>query len=77
MILLQAMVVGALGFALGMGMCAGFFEIFQNYLPTRGIILRWQSVVGAGVAVFVIVILASLLSIRRVLVLEPAIVFRG
>jgi putative ABC transport system permease protein len=71
------MVVGALGFALGMGMCAGFFEIFQNYLPTRGIILRWQGVVGAGVAVFVIVILASLLSIRRVLVLEPAIVFRG
>ena len=71
------MVVGALRFALAMGMCTGFFEIFQNYLPTRGIILRWQGVVGADVAVFVIVILASLLSIRRVLVLESAIVFRG
>jgi hypothetical protein len=32
---------------------------------------------GAGAAVFVIVILSSLLSIRRVLVLEPAVVFRG
>jgi putative ABC transport system permease protein len=77
MILLQAIVVGVLGFALGMGMGAAFFEIFQHYLPTRGIILLWQSVVGAGVAVLVIIILASLLSIRRVLVLEPAIVFRG
>jgi putative ABC transport system permease protein len=77
MILLQALVVGVLGFSLGMGMGAVFFEITLNYLPTRGIVLLWQSVVGAGVAVFVIVILASLLSIRRVLVLEPAIVFRG
>ena len=30
-----------------------------------------------AVAVFLIVIIASLLSIRRVLVVDPAIVFRG
>jgi hypothetical protein len=30
-----------------------------------------------GVAVFLIVLLASLLSIRKVLVVDPAIVFRG
>ena len=39
--------------------------------------MHWQAVAGVGVAVLVIVSLASLLSMRRVLVLEPAIVFRG
>jgi hypothetical protein len=33
--------------------------------------------VGVGVLMFLVVIAASLLSIRRVIVLEPAAVFRG
>ncbi len=77
MILLQAVVVGAIGYAIGMGLGAAFFEIFQRRMPTRGIVLLWQSMAGTGIAILVIVIVASLLSIRRVLVLEPAIVFRG
>jgi putative ABC transport system permease protein len=32
---------------------------------------------GVGVAVMLIIVLTSLLSIRKVLVLEPAVVFRG
>jgi putative ABC transport system permease protein len=44
MILLQALSVGALGFSLGTGMAATFFEVFQRQLPTRGIVLMWQSV---------------------------------
>ncbi len=77
MILLQAMVVGGTGYALGMGMAAAFFSSFLNYGPTRGIILPWQVMAGiAGVVLFVVA-LASLMSIRRVLVLEPAVVFRG
>ena len=39
--------------------------------------MTWQAVAGVGAAVLVIVALASLVSMRRVLVLEPAIVFRG
>ena len=39
--------------------------------------MYWQAMAGVGVAVLLIVMLASLLSIRRVLILEPAIVFRG
>ena len=38
--------------------------------------MTWQILVGSGVAVLAIVLLASVVSIRRVLVLEPAIVFR-
>jgi len=77
MILLQAMVVGGTGYALGMGMAAAFFARTLNYLPTRGIILPWQVMAGIAVVVLFVVGLASLMSIRRVLVLEPAVVFRS
>jgi putative ABC transport system permease protein len=77
MILLQALTVGAIGFSLGTGLCAAFFTITLNNLPTRGLVLMWQNVIGTGVAIFFVVILASLISIRRVLVLEPAEVFRA
>jgi putative ABC transport system permease protein len=77
MILLQALVVGSVGYALGMGIAAAFFEITLHHLPTRGIVLLWQAVLGTGVTVLAIIALTSLLSLRRVLVLEPAVVFRG
>jgi putative ABC transport system permease protein len=37
----------------------------------------WQVLAAAGGAIVVICILSSLLSVRRVIVLEPAVVFRG
>jgi putative ABC transport system permease protein len=77
MILLQAMCVGALGFGLGVGMTAMFFIQTNQITHLAGLHLNWQAVVGVGGAVLVIVSLASLLSMRRVLFLEPAIVFRG
>jgi putative ABC transport system permease protein len=77
MILLQALTVGSIGYALGTGLAAVFFTITLESIPTRGIILMWQNVVGTGAIIFLVVILASLFSIRRVLVLEPAAVFRG
>jgi putative ABC transport system permease protein len=77
MILLQAFTAGALGFSIGTGMAATFFEIFLHKLATRGIVLMWQCVALTGACIFVVVIVASILSIRRVLVLEPAAVFRG
>ncbi|MBM3822651.1 MAG: FtsX-like permease family protein [Verrucomicrobia bacterium] len=77
MIMLQAAMVGFIGFALGTGMAALFFEFFSRQLPTRGIILMWQNVVGVGVLMLLVVLAASLLSLRRVWVLEPAVVFRG
>lgn len=76
MILLQAVTAGALGFSIGTGLAATFFEITGRQLATRGIVLMWQSVALTGAAVLLVVGIASLLSIRRVLVLEPASVFR-
>ncbi|MGH8614090.1 MAG: ABC transporter permease [Gammaproteobacteria bacterium] len=77
MILFQALTIGVFGYAIGMGIAAGFFELTLQHLPTRGIVLMWQAVVATGGTVLIIIAAASLLSVRRVLVLEPAVVFRG
>ncbi len=77
MLLLQAFMVAAIGFSMGTGLCSVFFEITRNKVQTRGLVLLWQSVAGTGVAIFVVVFVASMLSLRRVLVLEPSVVFRG
>jgi len=76
MILLQALTVAAIGFALGTGMEALFTEIFLRKIATRGLILLWQNVVITAGCIFFVVFLASLLSIRRVLILEAATVFK-
>jgi putative ABC transport system permease protein len=78
MILLQACLVGIIGFSIGTGLCAAFFLVTgKMLLQTRGFILLWQSAAGTEALILLIVIVASLLSIRRVVVLEPAMVFRG
>ena len=76
MILLQAATVAALGFSLGTGMGATFFEIFRHKLATRQIVLWWQCTALTGACILFVALVASVLSIRRVLVLEPAEVFR-
>ncbi len=77
MLLLQAFMVAAIGFSIGTGLCSVFFQITLNKVQTRGLVLFWQSVAGTGIAIFAVVFVASILSLRRVLVLEPSVVFRG
>lgn len=76
MILLQAAMVAFVGYAFGTGLAAAFFEYFGRQIATRGIVLMWQNAAGVGVLMLLVVVAASLLSIRRVIVLEPATVFR-
>ncbi len=78
MILLQAAMVGVVGFAIGTGLAAAFFDLMaKSFTAARGMIMPWQNVALTGVCIFFVVIASSLLSIRRVLVLEPAAVFRA
>ena len=49
----------------------------RRLMGLAGLHLFWEVGVGVGGAVLVIIVLSSFLSIRRVLVLEPAMVFRG
>ncbi|MBL8799879.1 MAG: FtsX-like permease family protein [Planctomycetia bacterium] len=76
MILLQALVVGSIGYGLGVGLAALFGELTHGSAKLA-FFMPWQVLLVTAGAVLAIVMLASLLSIRRVLVLEPAIVFRG
>ncbi len=77
MILMQALIVGAIGYGIGISMTAAFFEATKNNLDLRGFQLLPQVMTGTAAAVFMIVFLASAVSVRRVIVLEPAVVFRG
>jgi putative ABC transport system permease protein len=81
MSLLQGAVVGAIGYGIGVGGAMLSGVVLGAWSAQRGVALAffmpWQILVGTAAAVAVIVVLASLVSIRRVLVLEPAIVFRG
>ena len=78
MILFQATVVGIMGYGIGLGMSALFFEVMERsgHPDMRGMWVPWQVAALAAGAVALIIVIASLLSLRRVLVLEPAMVFK-
>ena len=76
MVLLQALTAGAIGYALGSGMAATFFAVMSQQTATRGIIMPWQILAIVGALMAVVTFVVSLISVRRVLVLEPASVFR-
>ncbi len=75
MILLQATVVGLLGYGLGVGLAAWFGQVNKN--TELAFFTPWQLLPITGAAIVLICVLASILCVRRVVVLEPAVVFRG
>jgi putative ABC transport system permease protein len=74
MVLLQALLVGVVGYGLGVGVASTFGIVSRNSeLAFR---LQWQILAISAVAVATISALAAVLSLRKVLRLEPAIVFK-
>jgi putative ABC transport system permease protein len=75
MILLQALTVGAVGYGLGVGAASAWGGILgaRTQIAFR---LPWQLLVITAAAVLLICLSAALLSIRKVIKLEPAMVFR-
>lgn len=75
MILLQAVLVGFIGYGLGVGAASMIGYVSQgSELAFR---MPWQLLVLSAAAVSMICVLAALLSIVKVVRLEPAIVFKG
>ena len=75
MVLVQALVVGSIGYGIGVGISALFGTLMTEtvlafYMPPELLLF------SSG-GVLVIVALAALLGIRQVLRLDPAVVFRG
>jgi len=78
MVASQAVVVAFVGYGFGLGLASGFFEgVNQPLSDLKGFWLPWQVAAMVAVATLVIVLLASVVSLRRVLLLDPAVVFRG
>jgi len=77
MVLLQAAVVGLIGYCMGIGLTALFFEVTKDAPALQGFMLRWQVIVGTFGVIFIVILFSILFSLRKVFKLDPAIVFRG
>ena len=75
MILLQAILVGSIGYGLGVGLTALFGYATRNTILAFK--FPWQLLAFGGAGVTLICIFAAIISIRKVIKLEPAIVFKG
>jgi putative ABC transport system permease protein len=75
MILLQAAVVGCVGYGLGVGLTSLFGWGMRNTILAFK--FPWQLLAFSGAGVTLICIFAALVSIRKVIKLEPAVVFKG
>lgn len=76
MVLAQAGVVGLAGYGWGAGLTALLGTILGNKTELA-FFLPWWVLAGAGAAVVLICLASALLGILRVLLLEPAIVFKS
>lgn len=77
MVLLQAALVGFLGYGLGVGGATLFGMANRGANSELAFYTHWYLLLLDATAIAVICVLASLLSILKVVLLEPAIVFRG
>jgi putative ABC transport system permease protein len=75
MILLQAVLVGSIGYGMGVGLTALFgYAMRHTILAFK---FPWQLLVFSGAGVSLICMIAALISILKVMRLEPAIVFKS
>ena len=77
MVAVQTIVVAVIGFSIGIGLAALFFESTSNIDAMRGFFLPWQVVLGTAITVMIIMLFSAFISIRKVLMIDPATVFRG
>jgi putative ABC transport system permease protein len=75
MIVLQAVLVGAIGYGLGVGGAALFGEATKH--TALAFRFPWELLFLSAGAIAVICVLSAFISIRKVFKLEPAIVFKG
>lgn len=75
MVLLQALVVGVVGYGFGSGLTAIFgLNVGESVLAFRFIPqIMWLAALGVGLIVFS----SALIAIRQVIKVDPAVVFRG
>jgi putative ABC transport system permease protein len=78
MVMLQALVVGVIGYGLGMGGAALFGVMFENFVKTTppAFYLGWQIPALTAAAVALIITASAFMSLKKLLFLEAGVVFR-
>jgi putative ABC transport system permease protein len=78
MLFIQAGMVTFVGYGFGIGASAGIFAMMDsNASLLRGMVIPWSLLLGSATAVTCIVIVSCITSSLRVLLVDPAIVYRG
>ena len=77
MTLTQAGYVAVIGYGLGLAAVSAFFRFTSDVDALRGFYLLPEVAIGVAVLAVLIVFVSTLVSMRRVLVVDPATVFRG
>ncbi len=77
LVLAQAMLVGMIGYSIGIGLTALFFKLTANVPALIGFGLLWQVMAGTFGIIVVIIFFSILFSLKKVFTLDPGIVFRG
>lgn len=77
MTMAQAGFVGVIGYGLGLGAATAFFRFTAKVDALRGFYLLPEVAGGVAVLAILIVTASTFISMRRVLVVDPATVFRG
>ena len=75
MILLQASLVGSIGYGIGVGVASALGVLSGK--TELSFFLPWQLLVFSATAVMLICAISAVVSMRTVLRLEPAIVFKN
>jgi putative ABC transport system permease protein len=73
--LMQASLVGVIGYGIGILGTLAFFEAFKG--TDLDFTVYWQILALTAIAIGVVIVVATFVSIRRVLSIEPATVFRA
>jgi putative ABC transport system permease protein len=77
MVLLQALLVGLVGFGVGVGGAGAFALSARKPGAELAAYMPWQILIVGLVGTVVCLAAGSLLSLRRVLTLDPAVVFKS
>ena len=76
MVVAQSLSVGAVGYGIGLGFAAFVGHTFLSR-STLSFTMPWQLMVFTALAIGVVCVISAVLSVRRVMVVDPAIVFKG
>lgn len=75
MIMIQAIMVGAIGYGLGVGLASIFGALTSK--TELAFWMPWQLLLISAAAVTLICVISSLISLSKIMTLEPAIVFKS